>query len=348
MKRLIKSEKWANLPMRPGFGSFMHPTEEKLTLIKQLGVDDIILNMYRNNLIDTNFDSLPLPGDYQWEYKDMLMLRNTVENAGIRLLALENMPWTFYDKIMTGQPGREEQLKHVQETIFNMGSAGIPVLGYAWTPTGVWRSSTTYRIRGGAQAMSVNLNDFKNAPLSHGRVFSEEEMWDYYQYFLEGVLPVAEEAGVTLALHPNDPPVPSLAGVPQLFRSFEAYKKAMDLVKSENHGLQYCLGNFSEMGEDINTVTEYFGKQDKLIYVHFQTVSNSLTNHDKFNEVFVDMPGYYDPVSVLKKFKEVGFNGMVMPGHVPKIIGDGSWEERGRSFTIGYIKGIMATLNQEP
>ncbi len=346
MKRLLKSGKWENLPMRPGFGSFMHPTQDKLTLIKQLGVDEIILNMYKNNLIDTNFDSLPLYGDHQWEYKDLLMLRNKVENAGIRLLALENMPFSFYDKIMMGQPGREEQLKHVQETISNMGSAGIPVLGYGWTPTGVWRSSTTYRIRGGAEAMSVNLDDFKTAPLSHGRVFSEEEMWDYYQYFLEGVLPVAEEAGVTLALHPNDPPVPSLAGVPQLFRSFEAYKKAMDLVKSENHGLQYCLGNFSEMGEDIDAVTEYFAKQDKLVYVHFQTVSNAISkDNQKFNEVFVDMPGYYDPVKVLKKLKEVGYKGMIMPGHVPKIIGDQTWEERGRSFTIGYIKGIMAALD---
>jgi len=347
MERLLKSEKWANLPMRPGFGSFMHPTEEKLQLIKQLGVDEIILNMSRNNLIDTDFDSLPLPGDHQWEFKDLLMLRNTVENGGIRLLALENMPFSFYDKLMMGQAGRAEQLKHVQETISNMGRAGIPVLGYGWTPTGVWRSSTTFRTRGGAQSMSVDLKDFKNAPLSHGRVYSEEEMWEYYQYFLEGVLPVAEEAGVTLALHPNDPPVPSLAGVPQLFRSFEAYKKGMDLVKSENHGLQYCLGNFSAMGADIDEVTEYFGKQDKLVYVHFQTISNAISDTQPgFNEVFVDMPGYYNPVTVLKKLKEVGFKGMIMPGHVPKIIGDESWEERGRSFTIGYIKGIIATLTQ--
>ncbi|WP_373517816.1 mannonate dehydratase [Pricia sp.] len=342
MKRLLKSEKWAALPMRPGFGSFMHPTDGKLQLIKQLGVDDIILNMYKNNLIDTNFDDLPLPGDHQWEFKDLLMLRKRVENADIRLLALENMPFAFYDKLMMGQPGREEQLKHVQETVFNMGRAGIPVLGYGWTPTGVWRSSTTYRIRGGAQAMSVDLDDFKNAPLSHGREYSEEEMWDYYQYFLEGVLPVAEEAGVTLAVHPNDPPTPKLAGVPQLLRSFDAYKKAMELVESENHGLQYCLGNFSEMGADIDEVTEHFGKQDKLVYVHFQTVSNPLP---KFNEVFVDMPGYYNPFKVLKKLREVGFTGMIMPGHVPKIIGDGAWEERGRSFTIGYIKGIMAALD---
>jgi len=344
MQRLIKSEKFSSLPMRPGFGSFMHPTDEKLKLIKQLGVDDILLNMYKNNLIDTDFDELPLPGNHQWEYKDLLMLRNHVENAEIRLLALENMPFSFYDKLMMGQDGREEQMKHVQETIFNMGRAGIPVLGYGWTPSGVWRSSTTFPIRGGALAMNVDLDDFKDAPLTHGRIFSEEEMWEYYHYFLEGVLPVAEEAGVTLAAHPNDPPTPVLGGVPQLLRSFEAYKKAMSLVESENHGLQYCLGNFSEMGANIEEVTEYFGKQDKLVYVHFQTVSNPLP---RFNEVFVDMPGYYDPVAVLKKLKEVGFKGMVMPGHVPKIIGDGSWEERGRSFTIGYIKGIMATLDQK-
>jgi mannonate dehydratase len=324
----------------------MHPTDDKLTLIKQLGVDDILLNMYRNNLIDTDFDHLPLPGDHQWEYKDLLMLRNRVENAEIRLLALENMPFSFYDKIMMGQPGREEQLKHVQETIFNMGRAGIPVLGYGWTPNGVWRSSTVYRIRGGAKAMSADLRDFKDAPLTHGRVFTEDEMWDYYQYFLEGVIPVAEEAGVTLAAHPNDPPTPVLGGVPQLLRSFDAYKKAMSMVESENHGLQFCLGNFSAMGSNIDEVTEYFGKQDKLVYVHFQTVSNALSEENpRFNEVFVDMPGYYDPVHMLKKLKEVGFKGMIMPGHVPKIIGDISWEERGRSFTIGYIKGIMAALN---
>lgn len=346
MQRLIKSEKWASLPMRPGFGSFMHPTDDKLTLIKQLGVDDILLNMYKNNLIDTDFNHLPLPGDHQWEYKDLLMLRNRVENAEIRLLALENMPFSFYDKIMMGQPGREEQLRHVQETIFNMGRAGIPVLGYGWTPSGVWRSSTTFRIRGGARAMSADLEDFKNAPLTHDRVFSEEEMWEYYHFFLEGVLPVAKEAGVTLAAHPNDPPAPVLGGVPQLLRSFDAYKKAMSLVESENHGLQFCLGNFSAMGADIEEVTEYFGRQDKLVYVHFQTVSNALSaDQHKFNEVFVDMPGYYDPVTVLKKLKEVGFKGMIMPGHVPKMIGDGSWEERGRSFTIGYIKGILAALN---
>lgn len=342
MDRILLTDKFKELTMRPGFGSFMQPTADRLQFIKQLGVDDILLNMYRNKLIDTNYGSLPLPGDQRWEFQDLLLLRKKIEDAELRMFALENMPFTFYDKIMMGQPGKEDQLEHVKETISNMGRAGIPVLGYAWTPSGVWRSSTSYRIRGGAEAMSVDLEDFKNAPLTHGRIFSEEEMWDNYQYFIEGVVPVAEESGVTLALHPNDPPTPMLGGVPQIFRSFNAFKKGINMAESDHHGLQFCLGSWSEMGVDLNEVIDYFGPMGKLIYAHFQTVSGTVP---KFHEIFVDQPGYYDPVSILKKLKEVGFNGMIMPGHVPKVQGDGAWKERSRAYTIGYIKGIMAAIN---
>ena len=328
--------------MRPGFGSFMQPTPERLQFIKQLGVDDILLNMYRNDLIDTNYNTLPLPGNHHWEYADLLSLRRRIEDAELRMFAIENMPFSFYDKLMMGDDGKEEQLNYVKETIANIGRAGIPVLGYAWTPTGVWRSSTTFKIRGGAEAMSVDLNDFKDAPLSHGRTYSEEEMWDNYQYFIEGVIPVAEEAGVTLALHPNDPPTETLAGVPQLFRSFEAFKRAMELVESENHGLEFCLGSWSEMGVDIHEVIDYFGPIGKLTYVHFQTVSGPVP---VFNEIFIDQPGHYDPVAVLKHLKHIGCTGMIMPGHVPKVVGDGPWKERSRAYTIGYIKGILATID---
>ncbi len=342
MGRILDSGVFKDLRMRPGFGSFMQPTTERLRFIKQLGVDDILLNMYRNNLIDTDYDTLPLPGDNQWEFSDLLLLRKKVEDGGLRLLALENMPFSFYDKIMMGQPGKEIQLEHVKATISNMGRAGIPVLGYAWTPSGVWRSSITFKIRGGAEAMSVDLEDFKNAPLTHDRIYTEVEMWENYQYFLEAVVPIAEESGVTLALHPNDPPTATLGGVPQLMRSFDAFKKAMHLVETENHGLQFCLGSWSEMGEDLYGVMDYFGPMRKLIYVHFQVVSGPVP---KFHEIFIDQPGYYDPVKILNRLKIHGFNGMIMPGHVPKVEGDGPWKERSRAFTIGYIKGIMSALD---
>ena len=117
----------------------------------------------------------------------------------------------------------------------------------------------------------------------------------------------------------------------------------MSFVDSQNHGLQFCLGSWSEMGEDLFEVANYFGRLNKLIYVHFQVVSGTVP---RFNEIFIDQLGYYDPVKMLAKLKEVGFNGMIMPGHVPKIEGDGAWKERSRAYTIGYIKGIMAALEQ--
>ncbi|RYZ47259.1 MAG: mannonate dehydratase, partial [Chitinophagaceae bacterium] len=185
-----------------------------------------------------------------------------------------------------------------------------------------------------------------NAPLFLDRVYSEGEMWEYYHYFLEHIIPVVESVGLKIALHPTDPPVPSLGGVPRLFRSREAFDKAFSLVPSKNHGCEFCLGNWAAMGEDILDVIDHYGRQDKLFYVHFQTISNALPGQGALNEVFVDMPGYYDPVAVLQKFREVGFNGLIIPGHVPRIIGDGQWCERSRAMTAGYLKGIVKTLEQ--
>jgi mannonate dehydratase len=324
--------------MRVGLGSFMHPTNERLRFIKQLGVDDVLLNMYRTPLIDTDYGDLPFTGDDEWSFKELVKLRNRVEDAGLRLNAIENLPHAHYEKVMLGEQGREEQIEHVKNTIRNIGAAGIPTLGYHWMPSGVWRTSTTYRVRGGAQSMAVDMDDIENAPLTHGREYTEAEMWDNYEWFLNKVIPVAEDAGVTLAVHPNDPPVESLGGIAQLFRSFENYKRAMDLVDSDNHAVQFCLGNWSKMGADIPEVIRYFGERDKIAYVHSQTVSSPLP---KFHEVFVDQKGYYDPSEILDALADVGFSGMLIPGHVPKVEGDGPWNERGRAFTVGYLNGMI-------
>lgn len=330
------------LPMRIGLGSFMHPTDDRLRYIKQLGVEDILLNMYRTPLIDTDHDELPLRGDSEWSFKDLVKLRNRVEDAGLRLNAIENLPMIHYDKVMLGKSGRDEQIEHIKNTIRNMGKAGISTLGYHWMPGGVWRSTTSYRLRGGAQTMAVDMRDFEDAPLTHDREYSEDEMWDYYEYFLQEVLPVAEEAGVTLALHPNDPPTDrKMGGIPQLFRSFETFKRAMNSYESDNHGLEFCLGNWSEMGSDIPKVIEYFGNRDEIVYVHFQTVSSPLP---RFHEVFIDQEGYYDPETILQKLHEVGFEGMIIPGHVPKMLDDGAWKERGRAFTVGYLKALLSSI----
>ncbi|WP_428939590.1 mannonate dehydratase [Fontivita pretiosa] len=332
------------LPMRIGFGSFAQPTEARLKYCKQLGFDDILLNMYRTPLIDTNYAELPLKGDSEWSYSDLVALRSRVEDAGLRLNAIENLPKSFYDKIMLGKPGRERQIECVQRTIQNIARAGIPYLGYLWDPTDVLRSSTTYRIRGGAETMAIDLKDFQNAPPMADRVYSENEMWEYYHYFLEHVLPVAEQEGLKLAVHPNDPPVPALGGVPRLHRSRENYDKTFALVPSPNHGCEFCLGNWSAMGEDILDVIDHYSAMNKIFYVHFQTISNPLPQ--PLHEVFVDQKGWYDPVAVLKKLRDVGFRGLIIAGHVPRVIGDGVWCEQSNAYTAGFMRGILRALDQ--
>ena len=133
------------LPIRVGLGQFKEITDERLKFIKQCGVDDFQMNTPN------------LPGDKRWEYEDLARLVHQAEEAGLRLMALENVPNTFFDKIMLGLPGRDEQLQNMCETVRNMGRAGIPILGYHFMPNGVWRTSRTTPVRGGSAATSFNL-----------------------------------------------------------------------------------------------------------------------------------------------------------------------------------------------
>ncbi len=195
----------------------------------------------------------------------------------LRLNAIENFPREFYRDIMLGKPNRDRQIEKVQRTLENIARAGIPVFGYDWDPTDVLRSSVTHKLRGGAESMSINLADYANAPLLLDRVYSENEMWEYYHYFLEHIIPVIESVGLKMALHPTDPPVPSLGGVPRLFRSRDAFDKAFSLVPSNNHGCEFCLGNWAAMGEDIIDVIDHYGKQNKIFYVHFSNHFKRIT-----------------------------------------------------------------------
>ncbi|MCB9151539.1 MAG: mannonate dehydratase [Caldilineaceae bacterium] len=320
------------LPMRIGLGQFNELTDEKLAFIKQLGADDFLMNTPR------------LPGDKQWEYEDLLTLRQRADAAELRLMALENVPVSFYDKAMLGLPGRDEQIAHMQTTIRNMGKAGIPILGYHWMPNSVWRTQEPAVLRGGARGTRFNLAEHDPAQLTHGRIFGEDEMWANYEYYLERILPVAEEAGVKLALHPDDPPVESLGGVARLFRNFEGFKRAMDTFDSPNHGLDFCMGCWSEMaGMDyVIDAVRHFGPRGKIIYVHFRDVQGTVPC---FNECFIN-EGNVDPLVVMKTLKEVGFDGFMITDHVPAMVEDSPWGHRGRAYAIGYMAAMLEVVNR--
>lgn len=319
------------LPMRIALGQFNELTDEQLLFVKQCGCDDVLLNTPQ------------LPGESRWEYEDLAAWRQRAEDAGLRLIALENVPVRFYDKIMLGAPGRDEQLANMQQTVRNMGRAGIPILGYHFMPNGVWRTNWEAVVRGGAISNAFDLEQAKDAPLSHGRVYTEAEMWANYDWYMERILPVCEEAGVRMALHPDDPPVETLGGVPRLFRNFENFRRALETHDSPMHGLDYCHGCWSEMrgGEGVVESVRWFAERNRILYMHLRDVRGTA---GCFTEVFLG-EGNSDPFVVMRTLRECGFRGFIIDDHVPRMVNDTPWCHRGRAWATGYLQAMLHAVN---
>ena len=318
--------------MRVGLGQFNEITDDMLAFIKQLGVHDFLMNTPR------------LPGDARWEYEDLAAIKKQADDADLHLMSLENVPVPFYDKVMLGLPGRDEQIEHMSATVRNMGKAGIPILGYHWMPNSVWRTPEPATLRGGARATRFNQEEHDPDELTHGRAYTTEEMWANYEYYLERLLPVAEEAGITLALHPDDPPVPSLGGIPRLFHDFAGFKRAIDTFDSPNHGLDFCMGCWSEMGghEKVMEGIRHFVGRKRIVYIHFRDV---ISSPDNFHECFID-EGQVDTFEVVKTLKELDFDGFMITDHVPHVVGDSPWGHRGRAHAIGFMQALIQVADK--
>jgi mannonate dehydratase len=318
------------LPMRVAVGQFNDLTDEQLAFAAQVGVQDVQLNTPN------------LPGEERWEYEDLLALRQRAEEHGLRLICLENVPIRFYDKIMTGAEGRERQMENMIATVRNMGKAGIPILGYHWMPNGVWRTSFETRIRGGAVSNEFRYEQVKDAPYTHVRLYTNSELWANYDWYMSRILPVCEEVGVRMALHPDDPPVPILGGVARLFTNFDGFKRAMETHPSPMHGLDFCHGCWSEMrgGEGVLDAIAWFGTRGRLFYIHLRDVQGCA---DDFQECFID-EGNSDVVAVVQKLREVGFHGFILDDHVPHLVNDSPYGHRGRAYAIGYIRALLRAI----
>jgi mannonate dehydratase len=287
---------------------------------------------------------LPHPDGY-WEYDDLVTLRERVNGFGLELMAIENTPWEMYEDCMVGGPDRDRQIENYCTTITNVGRAGIDNLGFCWMPNSVWSSSFATPGRGGVEVRSFDYRDFTTAPLSHGRVFDEDEVWSHFEYFITRVIGAAEAAGVRLAIHPDDPPVPSLGGIARIFRGIDGFRRATEeICPSPNLGLNFCMGTWSEMGPGIALeAMQYFAERDRLVYVHFRDVKGHLPT---FDECFLG-EGNIDPVEALLILKRAGYDGFVEEDHVPVMLGDENmWAPRGRAYTTGYIQGLIRAVDQ--
>jgi mannonate dehydratase len=278
-----------------------------------------------------------------------------VESFGVALdavpLPLESVPIAKADYpeiLLAKDPDRERAMESICQMIRNAGQAGIPMVKYNLTFLGVVRTERTLG-RGNASYATFDYDENKPEPLTEAGEIGEDVYWDRITAFLQRVVPVAEEAKVKIALHPQDPGLPKergYRGVHAVLSSVDGLKRFVQIMPSAYHGLNFCQGTISEMlpkpGEQIYDVIRYFGQRRKIFNVHFRNISGGLLH---FRETFPDN-GDVDMPRALRTYREVGFDGMIMPDHVPQIEGDPD-RYKAFSFCFGYIQALLQVLRSE-
>ncbi|MCP4400940.1 MAG: TIM barrel protein [bacterium] len=281
--------------------------------------------------------------EHQRSYEALSILRQKVKTAGLTLYNTGSYELGKSDKIHLGLPGRDETIEEFKTFLRNLGRAGIHTTTFTWEPTQVW-SSEPGETRG-AISRRVDLDEMQRRSFTHGREYSEEEIWDNFEYFIKRILPIAEEANVRLALHPNDPPAKSLGGIPCLIHSFESYKRVFAIADNPYLGMEFCTGCWLEGGEEFGNMLEairYFHEQKKIFIVHFRNVSATLPH---FSETFLDN-GYMDMYQVMKTFCEIGYDGTMILDHTPKFA-PGFRQGSGTAYAIGYMRALMERAEAE-
>jgi len=292
-----------------------------------------------------------------WNIDDLLKIKAEINANGLEWEAIENFdPSMWYDVLLDG-PKKTEQIELLKEQIRIVGKVGIPVFGYNFSMAGVAGRITGPFARGGA--VSVGMDGVDENPVPNGMVWNmvyndhapegtvhpttHEELWARLQYFLNELIPVAEEAGVILAAHPDDPPMPVVRQTPRLVYQPHMYQRLIDMNKSRANQLEFCLGTVAEMTEgDVYQATDQYSKQNKLAYIHFRNIQGKVPY---YREVFVD-EGDIDMIRILRILKQNNYTGVIIPDHTPQMSCDAPWHA-GMAYTMGYMKAAISMVNKD-
>jgi mannonate dehydratase len=349
--------------MKLGLGLYRHMlTPENFRFARQCGCTHVIIHLVdyfhagegdRQNQPVGDQGGWGRAGDPTkvWTYEELAALKEQVNAQGLELHGIENLDPAHWHDVLLDGPKKAQHLENVKTIIRNMGNAGIKVLGYNFSLPGVAGRIQGPFARGGA--MSVGMNQPDQTPIPNGMIWNmvydpdappgtlapitSEELWRRLSDFLEAVVPVAEEAGVTLAAHPDDPPLPVLRGQPRLVYQPQLYQKLIDVKPSPRNALEFCVGTLAEMTEgNIYDVVDHYSRQGKLAYVHLRNITGKAPH---YRETFID-DGDVDALRVLEILKRNNFDGVIVPDHTPQMACAAPWHA-GMAFALGYFRAVL-------
>ena len=304
--------------------------------LRQLGIDEAVGVLPRGYA-----DWRAHAPEQAWEIGPLALYRQQVEDAGLKLTVIEDNP--PMDRLRLGLPGRDDELESVLTLIRSMGRLGIDVLCYNWMAVVPWsRTSTALPGRGGATVTGFDASVWADDMDAPGAPVEEERLWKSLAWFLERAVPVAAEAGVRLALHPDDPPLSPVRGISRIIRTLDAYNRVFELQPSPANGMTMCQGNVALMTDDLPSAIRRFGVAGRIHFVHFRDVRGTA---ERFVETFVD-EGPTDMAACIRAYLDAGVDAPLRTDHSPTLAGDTAtvpgYPTLGRLHAIGYVQGLLA------
>lgn len=356
--------------MKLGLGLYRHMlTRENFRFARQAGATHLVVHLvdYFKGGAHATSDDQPTGTDLGWgpagdpnrlwATEELLALRQAVEAEGLKIEAIENFDPAHWHDVLLDGPRKADQLENIKTLVRRAGEAGIPTIGYNFSIAGVCGRVSGPFARGGA--VSVGMDAPMETPMPNGMVWnmvydpnavpgtvvpvSHDELWRRLAGFLEAILPLAEEAGVKLALHPDDPPMPTMRGQPRLVFRPDLYQRVLDLHPSPANMLEFCLGTIAEMPEgSVYEAVDRYSRLGKLAYVHFRNVTGKVP---RYRETFLD-DGDIDMIRVLEILKRNGYNGVLVPDHTPQMACSAPWHA-GMAYALGYMRAALQTLARQ-
>jgi mannonate dehydratase len=359
--------------MKIGLGLYRHMlSRDNYDFARQAGCTHIVIHLvdYFKQSSTNPRNNQPTGGKYEpwgvagdpdklWTAAEMVKIRREIEDAGLSLFAIENIDPAFWYDVLLDGPKRPQHIENVKSIVRHMGEAGIPVLGYNFSLAGVSGRVSGPMGRGGAITVGTD-GPVDDRPIPNGTVWnmvydqhaapgslptiSRDELWGRLQRFLEELVPVAEQAGVRLAAHPDDPPMPTVRQQPRLVYQPRLYQRLLDIAPSKSNQLELCVGTLAEMTEDdVYEAVDQYSKQGKIAYIHLRNVVGKVPY---YRETFID-EGDVDMIRILSILKRNNFDGVILPDHTPQMSCSAPWHA-GMAHTIGFVEAALAMLGRQP